>query len=104
MYDFKSKVALPKPNVNKVCSDADPKKNTTYQFIPIISRIDLEVVKDFVLSLLKYCKFYYQLAAAVGVSEVIYYLFFDPLRKIPGPWWSRFVSFPYERIRARGDT
>ncbi|PVU86167.1 hypothetical protein BB560_006800, partial [Smittium megazygosporum] len=58
--------------------------NKTYHFIPIISRIDLEVVKDFVLSLLKDRNFCYQLAAAVGVSEVIYYLFFDPLRKIPG--------------------
>ncbi|PWA03433.1 hypothetical protein BB558_000405 [Smittium angustum] len=53
----------------------------------------------------KYCnsKNFYRFLVAYGVYKAIYLAFFDPLRKVPGPWWSRFTVIPYAISRINGE-
>ncbi|PVV02847.1 hypothetical protein BB560_002689 [Smittium megazygosporum] len=58
----------------------------------------LEVVESLrlnsLLEIAKTSRFWINLISAYGTYKIIYYLFFDPLRHIPGLWWSRFTEFP----------
>ncbi|OMJ18360.1 Versicolorin B desaturase, partial [Smittium culicis] len=45
----------------------------------------------------------YSVFIAYGVFKTIYFVFVDPLRKIPGPWYARFTSFPTMFALMRGE-
>ncbi|OMJ21574.1 Versicolorin B desaturase [Smittium culicis] len=45
----------------------------------------------------------YSVFIAYGVYKTIYYAFFDPLRKIPGPWYARFTKIPFNLALLTGE-
>ncbi|PVU98034.1 hypothetical protein BB561_000145 [Smittium simulii] len=47
-------------------------------------------------------KFWIKLLCSYAFYKTAYLCLFDPLRHVPGPWWSRFTSIPYQLERGLG--
>ncbi|PVU95684.1 hypothetical protein BB559_002650 [Furculomyces boomerangus] len=65
----------------------------------------LSLTKVYHYLIKNYCnsKNFYRFLVAYGVYKTVYYAFFDPLKKVPGPWWSRFTGIPYALTRINGE-
>ncbi|PVU92701.1 hypothetical protein BB560_006033 [Smittium megazygosporum] len=60
--------------------------------------------KECLMHIFKERIFYISVVCGYSVYKAVYYIFLDPLRKIPGPWWAKFTDKPYKRVQFTKDT